>query len=170
MSELAVGQLKGLPINNNIVTVPAAHKLYAPGHVIQVVSATTTTPVSTTASSFVTTGLSASITPLSTSSKILVMARTTGAIGNASTTGTWTLFRGTVAGTNLGNGGSGMLFNYIGSNIEMITDVSCSALDSPNTASSQTYTLGFQTNGSGQPLISQRNNTTATMTLMEIAQ
>jgi hypothetical protein len=36
MSELTVGQLRGLPVNNNVVTVPSGHTLYAPGHVVQV--------------------------------------------------------------------------------------------------------------------------------------
>jgi hypothetical protein len=42
MSELSVGQLRGLTVNNNIVTVPSGHTLTAPGHVIQVVSSQTT--------------------------------------------------------------------------------------------------------------------------------
>ena len=37
MSELSVGQLKGLTVNNNTITVPSGHKLYAPGSVVQVV-------------------------------------------------------------------------------------------------------------------------------------
>ena len=36
MSELTVGQLKGLTINNNVISIPAGHTLYAPGSVVQV--------------------------------------------------------------------------------------------------------------------------------------
>ena len=36
MSELSVGQLKGLTVNSNTITVPSGHKLYAPGTVVQV--------------------------------------------------------------------------------------------------------------------------------------
>jgi hypothetical protein len=36
MSELSVGQLKGLLANNNVITVPSGHTLYAPGSVVQV--------------------------------------------------------------------------------------------------------------------------------------
>ena len=36
MSELSVGQLKGLTVNSNTITIPAGHKLYAPGSVVQV--------------------------------------------------------------------------------------------------------------------------------------
>jgi hypothetical protein len=36
MSELSVGQLRGLTVNNNVITVPSGHTLYAPGSVVQV--------------------------------------------------------------------------------------------------------------------------------------
>jgi hypothetical protein len=36
MSELSVGQLKGLLANNNVITVPSGHTIYAPGSVVQV--------------------------------------------------------------------------------------------------------------------------------------
>ena len=36
MSELSVGQLKGLTANNNVISVPSGHTLYAPGSVVQV--------------------------------------------------------------------------------------------------------------------------------------
>lgn len=35
MSELSVGQLKGLTINNNLIEVPNGHALYTPGSAIQ---------------------------------------------------------------------------------------------------------------------------------------
>lgn len=36
MSELSVGQLRGLTVNQNIITVPTGHTLYAPGSLLQV--------------------------------------------------------------------------------------------------------------------------------------
>lgn len=36
MSELSVGQLKGLEVNSNTITIPTGHKLYYPGSVVQV--------------------------------------------------------------------------------------------------------------------------------------
>lgn len=78
MSELTVGQLRGLPINNNTVTVPAGHTLYAPGHVIQVVNvdylgrAAQSFPQNTTVNIV---GLEAKITPRSSNSKIIIQAR-----------------------------------------------------------------------------------------------
>jgi hypothetical protein len=144
------------------------NSLKTTGGILQVVTGTTTTLLTTTSSSYVTTGLTASITPLSTSSKIIVMASTNGLTQNGSTVGFWTIFRGTVAGTNLG-AASGMAVIFLATNIEMASPVSCITLDSPNTASSQTYTLGFKTNGSGQTVTSQASSATATMILMEVA-
>ena len=61
----------GIPASSLSGVIPDAN---APsGSVIQVVSSNLTSTVSTSSSSFVTTGLSASITPLSSSSKILVI-------------------------------------------------------------------------------------------------
>lgn len=52
MSELAVGQLKGLTVNNNTISVPSGHVLNAPGHVTQVVEVTFPTEWSTTSTSY----------------------------------------------------------------------------------------------------------------------
>lgn len=43
MSILSVGQLRGLAVNNNVITVPSGHILYAPGSVLQTVYARTDT-------------------------------------------------------------------------------------------------------------------------------
>ncbi len=70
MSELSVGQLKGLTVNNNVITVPSGHTLYAPGHVIQVqefrggVELTTTGPTVDI--------INASITTKSTNSRLYI--------------------------------------------------------------------------------------------------
>ena len=78
MSELTVGQLRGLPVNNNIVTVPAGHTLYAPGHVIQVINVENVTRLSQgigTQSTVNILGMEATITPKSANSKIIIQAR-----------------------------------------------------------------------------------------------
>jgi hypothetical protein len=78
MSELSVGQLRGLTVNSNVVSVPSGHTLYAPGHVIQVVNvedrgrSSQGLPVNT----FINVGaLEARITPKSATSKIIIQAR-----------------------------------------------------------------------------------------------
>ena len=151
-----------------------------PGHVIQVVTSTTSTEASATTTSYVDTGLSASITPASTSSKILVLvnqavysfATTFNAIGGVR------LMRGSTAILSPFTDGTGPLEPYL--EVTNSTGVYNSFrhpiifLDSPSTTSATTYktqgrirmtgssrTLKFQSAGSG-------GNGTSTITLMEI--
>jgi hypothetical protein len=139
------------------------------GTVLQVVSANYSTAVITTSTSYVTTGLSASITPSSTSSKIVVLAETGGRTLNNGSVGTWTIFRGTIAGVDLATGLGGASQIYGGAAGELLGKVSATIVDSPSTTSSQTYTFAFKAN-SGGTVTSQINSTQASITLMEIAQ
>jgi hypothetical protein len=146
----------------------AASGAWAPaGTVIQVVQATYDTTTTTTSGSYVTTGLSASITPTSAASKILIMCNTHASSSNASSSAIFSIFRGTVAGTNLGSGeGFGSIYSAGGQARGII---SINYLDSPSTTSSQTYTLGFLAGAAGNTQSAQFANTRAVMILMEIA-
>ena len=80
MSTLTVQNLRGIAPNYQII-VPAGHKivtqsggLYAPGGVVQVLQTVKTDVFGTSSTSYVdVTGMSVSITPMSTSSKIMVI-------------------------------------------------------------------------------------------------
>ena len=135
------------------------------GKVLQVVSAQYRTEVSTTSTSFVDSGLSASITPSSTSSKVLVRYSMPQYNNTASRYVYSTLFRGTVSGTNLAPGSEGMGVSRI-SNESVVATVGGEFLDSPSTTSSQTYTVVFKCNG-GQAT-AQINGTNSSLVLMEI--
>jgi hypothetical protein len=138
------------------------------GKVLQVVQNTNSTAITTTSSTFVTTGLSASITPSSASNKILILCNTHAHSSNNSSSAIFTIFRGTVSGTDLGSGdGFGSL--YSGFSGEKRAIMSIKNLDSPSTTSSQTYTLGFKAGASSNTQTAQLNNTKAVMILMEIA-
>jgi hypothetical protein len=139
------------------------------GSILQVVSATTSTQVSTTSTANVTTGLAATITPISTSSRIIIMASNDVFVPNRSVVGYWTLFRGTVAGTNLAGGTNYMASVYPSNNDTIFTGLHLSFCDSPNTTSAQTYTLAFKASGGVSPIRSQNNNSMASMVLMEVA-
>lgn len=78
MSELSVGQLKGLTANSNKINVPSGHTLYAPGHVIQVITLDNTGRAAqgfSTNTALDIYGMELSITPKSANSKILIQAR-----------------------------------------------------------------------------------------------
>ena len=158
-----------LDLSGKTVTLPAGGTGY--GKVLQVVSTSgNNLETSTTSSSFVTTNISASITPSSTSSKILIRVMTqltnTTAGGEA-----WiTLYRNGT--TNLA-GGSNETFglyrdaksgtaNYIG------IQAAIEYLDSPSTTSSTTYTVYLKKDGTGTAFVAF-NGFTTTITLMEIA-
>jgi hypothetical protein len=144
----------------------AAARLPA-GSVLQVVNATYATATSTTSTSFVTTGLSAAITPISASNKVLVTFTNYLSTPATNVATIATVFRGTAAGTNLGDSafGFGAAQSPAGANVRSV--VSGGYLDSPATTSSQTYTVAFRVeSGTG---IAQTSNAKATLTLMEIA-
>jgi hypothetical protein len=138
-----------------------------PGHVVQVVQSTYVTETSTTSTSYSDTGLSASITPKSSSSKILVLfSLGSSGVNNtaAEARGYYRLVRGStelyvmdVRSYDYGNSGS-------------ITFVAHGQafLDSPATASSVTYKIQ-QKASTGTIRVSESNNQIQ-MQLMEIAQ
>jgi hypothetical protein len=137
--------------------------------ILQVVSANYSTEVTTSSLTYVATGLSATITPSSASSKIAIFASTIGRSTNNVAESAWTIFRGTVAGTNLatGNLGAGVIYSGAAAQIQGV--ISTHIVDSPNTTSAQTYTLGFRVTVSGGEAKSQHQSGLANMILMEVA-
>jgi len=134
-----------------------------PGKVLQVVSATSVTSVSTTSSSYVTTGLSASITPSATTSKIFITLLGCADNDGGGRQGYFAIFRDS---TNL-NGGAISASTSIYSGDRIIVPVATSHLDSPSSTSSLTYALYFKNPGSDSvEFLSQ--STQAHITLMEI--
>lgn len=134
----------------------------------QVVTATLVGNVATTSTSFVTTGLSATITPTSSTSKILIIHS---ASGYGSTTGaqaTVTLYRN---GSNLA--GAAGFCNVYSSSGGICGNLSFDYLDSPATTSAVTYTPYFcNQNGSASVQYNTgaaTNTCTATITLLEIS-
>jgi len=147
----------GLTFNNATTQASA-------GQVLQVVSTSSNgAQVSTTSTSFVTTGFNLSITPKFSTSKILVSFNL-----NATNTSTgqatqFTIYRG---GTILNATGLGQYENASSGGYQQVQTL-IQTLDSPATSSSTTYTLYFKASGGtafcGNPTGSQ------TITLMEIA-
>ena len=146
------------------------------GSVLQVVSTTITGATSTTSSSFVDiSGFSASITPRSTSSKVLVTA--TLMVSGTSTDDTWyNLVRGS---TNIGQG-TGATNNqtlYIRMADGLFPEtIHMQFLDSPSTTSATTYKVQYRTrvgtlyvNNRAHDGTSYTMSSISTMTLMEIA-
>jgi len=140
------------------------------GAVLQVVQAQTTTQTEASFSSATDLGLSASITPISSSSKILVLVSANG-LGSRGTATYWDgyLVRGS---TNIGAFG-----NYLasGTGANGWWGASLCVLDSPATTSSTTYKLqGIRRSGSDNCIFNvttgnSGTGTISTITLLEIA-
>jgi hypothetical protein len=128
--------------------------------IAQVVSASFNTEVSTTSTSYVTTNLTATITPTLNTSKIFIIV--SGSISSATIGAYGTIFRGTVAGTNLAiTALRGFTF------ISSASGFSMTYLDSPATTSATTYTFGARSSSGGTVYI-HANDATSTMTLIEV--
>jgi len=136
------------------------------GNVIQVVQGTYSTNVTTSSTSLVDTGLTATITPTSASSKILVLVYQAGLNngGNSSTGINTQLIRN---GTSIYNFGKYSI--YITSVVSLNGGISGGYLDSPATTSAVTYKTQFlRQDGSGSVQV-QAFGDTSTITLLEIA-
>ena len=140
------------------------------GGVLQVVNSTLSgTEVNTTSTSFTSTGHSASITPSSTSSKILIL--TNGTIYN-NTSGfcVLTMYRSIGGGSasDITAGQTwGYAFTYSGA-ADHGSPTSCAHLDTPSTTSECVYTVYFRVHGGGTSYYNI-NGGRSNITLLEIA-
>jgi hypothetical protein len=174
MSTLHVENLKGLSSggNANKIIVPSGQTLHAPGHVIQVVSATHQTQATTTGAAFVDTGLTASITPKFSSSKVFITVSQAFSLTQASSgqyQGNLIIADGS---NNLLFGGSGYDQFRIKDMIAFHWQTNLQLLHSPNTTSSFTYKTRMKTtSGTGVAVFAQYAGAApSSITLMEIAQ
>lgn len=139
------------------------------GAVLQVVNATYSTQASTTSSTYADTGLTASITPSSSTSKILIT------VDCADCANAYT--NGSLLGLQLIRGGTSLIvfagyagFMTAGSYTMDFGSCSTTYLDSPATTSSTTYKVQIRsTNNTGTMYMNYTGNSVSTITLMEIA-
>ena len=142
--------------------------MYA-GAILQVVNSVYNTQTTNSTGSYVATGVTATITPTSATSKILVMVTGGDAATTSNSSGVQTELRrnSTSLATfavqgpiYIGSGGS----YFIG------TGPSINYLDSPATTSATTYATYFKPQGGAGPTATvQRDGTASTITLMEVA-
>jgi hypothetical protein len=136
------------------------------GSVLQVVQGSTTTGTTLAAgTSFTASNLTASITPTSSSSKVLILinGQMYGSTTSAEPQGT--IYRNNT--TNLISGSSQMTDTYSGAGA-VVSNAVCVYLDSPATTSSTTYTFYFKNSVAGNGTFPV-NGGTATIVLMEIS-
>ena len=156
-------------LKTNTIQAATGSKVSIPGHVIQSVYATQASQESTTSTSFVNTSLAATITPTSASNKILVLANVNMYGDTNDVHSVCTVYRGTISGTNIGNGDWGIGGSYAGAS-PVKNNVSCAILDSPSTTGAQTYTVAIRRNGSSGTMYLNVNGERSTIVLQELAQ
>ena len=138
------------------------------GSVLQVVSATYATQTSTSSTTFADTGLTATITPKFSTSKILVLINHTECYRSAGNSNSSLLL-------NLCRNGSQIVqiaysLGYTGTSLDQVFSFSSSYYDSPATTSATTYKTQFKNSVAVSQVVVQNNNTPSTITLLEIAQ
>ena len=174
------GSLNNLALSANTGTVVDTGKA---GTIVQVVQGTTNTQVTNTTAAYVDSGLSASITPTSSSNKVLVLV-SQACVHGRSTDGQGggiQLLRGSTViwePVNNGNGATtGPFLFYLTDVRDLYYFTPLNYLDSPSTTSSVTYkTQGrvYTTSNSGSftmqpnPGSGSADPTTSTMILMEV--
>ena len=163
----------GIGTTGQVLTVAGGVPSWATpisGKVLQVVQGTLTSTATTTSGTFVDTGLSASITPSSASSKVMVIANVNAFSINsgasaASTLASMILLRSTtqLQGDSFGN------YRLAASNApEFYTRLSFEYLDSPATTSATTYKLQHKIVDCTSCGISASATKIASIVLMEI--
>lgn len=157
--------VSGLTAGNLTGSVPAS--AMPAGSVIQVVQSSYATQSSTTSTTYVATGLSGTITPTSSTSKILVQVSANFQSGG-SVNNNITLYRGTTSGTDLSGTSGGVGFGYVNAQTQASNQIpSITYLDSPSTTSAVTYTVAYRV--SGGTMYTCVGNAPSTITLTEIS-
>ena len=146
---MAISTIQQASLASGVPSSVASSALPA-GTVLQVVSTNYETAVSTTSASYVTTGLTTTITPKFATSKILATVNML--VYNSASSGQSiiTIFRGTVSGTDLGApSGNGFGGCFMNGATEVFSVASGSVLDSPATTSATTYTVALKRKTAG---------------------
>ena len=156
---------------DDIVEKTSGNGVQIPGHVVQIVQGEYSTQILSSSSTYTATGVAATITPSSTSSKILVCVQINGVYKDGNNT-TGVGIRVKRASTEIkelssragGDNGTGSAA------VQSIGTVGGDILDSPSTTSAIAYSADFKATGNTSGAYVQVYNVTSSIVLMEIAQ
>jgi hypothetical protein len=137
------------------------------GGVIQVVQGNLNTEFTTTSNSFVSTGLSATITPKFSTSKIAIFVSGNGYTLQSQNAAVYTLYKNNTTNLSPGSGQNTFQEIYVQASY-LYTSVNFNYIDSPATTSATTYTV-YMSSGNGYTTKFNVNGQASTIILMEIA-
>ena len=165
---IVTGNIAALNVTNDKLAIGAARLNFGAGAVLQVLGGSSTTPVTVSSTTYTDTGLTVSITPSSTSNKILVQASLNANFAKtASTQGVLCkLLRDSTALITPSAKGQGLVGVGGSSSLDIVHTIPFLYLDSPSSTSSLTYKI------QGIPFSAASvtfNNTYSSIVVMEIA-
>ena len=152
----------------DVLTASQMNNLRGAFRILQVVSATTTTQTQNNTNVMADTTLTATITPQSSASNVLVLVSQGGCAkltGDATSHIVLQLVRGATVISKIDDGGgytNTNVINYFGT-------ISTAYLDSPATTSATTYKTQFRNNPNAAGVLVQGNSTRSTITLLEVS-
>lgn len=158
-----------LPASFTAATVlPAAslNNLRGAFRILQVVQGTTATVTSNSTSTYADTTLTATITPQSSSSKILVLV-SHGSVFKTGSSTSGVMLRLVRGSTTIANFGAGI--GYTGSVLDITSSCSTVYLDSPAVATATTYKTQFANNANAASVQVQVSSSISTITLLEVS-
>jgi hypothetical protein len=150
-----------------VLTATQQNALRGAFRILQVVQGTTSTVTSSSTTAYADTTLTATITPQSATSKILVMvshgtvSKTSGNIFNG------VMLRLVRGATTIANFGAFIGFTF--SAVDNTASCSTVYLDSPATTSATTYKTQFANNAGAASVSVQTNSSLSTITLLEVS-
>ena len=153
-------------VANTVLTALQQNDLRGAFRILQVVSANTTTEVSSSSTTYADTGLTATITPQSSSSKIMVVAIHGGCAKNTGSAISQLRLQLLRTATSIGFSQACFTntdsFNFVGG-------ITIATLDSPATTSATTYKTQISNNVAAASVTVQHASSQSTMFLLEVS-
>jgi len=165
MSTLSVDNLQGL--TSNVISMASGHVLYMPGSIIQIQQTVKTDTFSAAPNGTWTdiTGMSVSITPRRTSSRIFILVTVVGA--GSSTTPKARLLRGSTpiaVGDTAGSRQLATLGSFLMKDTNQVDTYTSQFIDSPATTSSTTYKMQINNDNTATWFLNRSNADTDSAT------
>ena len=154
--------------DSSVLTATQLNNLRGAFRILQIVQAGNTTLTVNDTSTYASTGIAATITPQSTSSKVLIWVNLGGCGKSAASANNHFYVRVVRGSTDIGliEGAAGYTNTATALYLSNITGL---LLDSPNTTSATTYTVEFRNNNNGPRVERSANSTYSSIVLAEVS-
>lgn len=139
-----------------------------PGKVLKISSMTTNTQVNSATSTPISTGVSIAYTPVSSTSKIIILASVNGVGKSSASTGTAAQFYFYKNSTNLQTIGVSTTYEFPNGHVG--TGISLNYVETSGSTTARTYAVYFNQQYAGGTINVQRDSAGSSMTIIEVSQ